>query len=91
MAVKIIYSESAKIDIHKAKCFFDIKEKGELFLDELFRLEGYIQAMPEMFQIKYRNIRIANMDGFRYAIHYITNQETVFIYRVFPQGMEYYF
>ena len=89
MVVKIEYSEQAQIDIHRAKCFFDLSGKGEDFLDDLFRHEDLIKLMPEMYQIKYRSIRIVNLEYFKYAIHYILMERHIFIYRVYPHGQNY--
>lgn len=88
MAVKIEYSEQSQIDVHKAKCYFDIFGKGEDFLDDLFRHEDLIRLMPEMYQIKYRTIRIANLENFKYTIHYIFHNGKIYIYRVYPHGQE---
>ncbi len=89
MDVKIEYSEQAQIDVHKVKCFFDILGKGEDFLEDLFRHEDLIKLMPEMYQIKYKVIRIANLENFKYAIHYIFQNGQIFIYRVYPHGQDY--
>jgi len=89
MAVKVDYSEQSQIDIHKAKCHLDLFGKGEDFLDDLFLHEELISLMPEMFQIKYRVIRIANLENFKYAIHYVFQNGQVYIHRVYPYGKEY--
>lgn len=84
MAVKIEYSEQSQIDIHKAKCYFDLYGKGDDFLNDLFRYEDLIRLMPEMYQIKYKSVRIANLENFKYAIHYIFTNGHIYIYRVYP-------
>ena len=89
MDVEIYYSELAQIDLHKAKCFFDLVNKGEEFLDDLFRQENLIRLMLEMYQIKYRGIRIVNLENFNYSIHYNCQNGQVFIYRIFPHGQDY--
>lgn len=89
MAVKIVYSSEAQIDIHKVKCHFDIIQKGEDFLDDLFYLEELIGIMPGMFQIKYRNIRIANLENFKYCLHYMFTGSIVYVYRVFLAGKDF--
>lgn len=89
MVVKVVYSEQAQIDVHKAKCYFDLIGKGEEFLDDLFHQEDLIRAMPEMYQIKYRKVRISNFQYFKYSIHYLFENGQVFIYRVYAFGKEY--
>ena len=89
MAVKTEYSEQAQIDIHKVKCYLDLFGKGEDFLDDLLRREELISLMPETYQIKYREIRIANLENFKYAIHYVFQNGQVYIHRVYPYGKEY--
>lgn len=89
MVDEIIYSEQAQIDIHRAKCFFDLSGKGDDFLDDLFRHEDLIRLMPEMYQIKYKMIRIANMENFKYAIHYIFQNKQVYIYKIYPHSQDY--
>lgn len=88
MAVNVVYSNQAQIDIHKAKCYFDLIEKGEAFLDDLFYVEELICIMPEMFQIKYNKIRIANLNHFTFAIHYVYEGDTVYVYRVYSAGKD---
>lgn len=89
MAVKIEYNEQAQLDIHRAKCFFDLSGKGEDFLDDLFRHEDLIKILPEMYQIKYRMIRIVNLENFKYPIHYIFQNNQIYIYRIYPDDQEY--
>jgi|GEM_PF-1495636 len=89
MADKVEYSEQSLIDIHKAKCYFDLFGKGDDFLDDLFRHEDLILLMPEMYQIKYKKIRIANLENFKYAIHYMFLNGQIYIYRVYPDGHEF--
>lgn len=89
MAVKIEYSEQAQLDIHTAKCFYDLSGKGDDFLDDLFRHEDLIRLLPERYQIKYRLIRIATLEKFKYAIHYIFQNGLIYIYRIYPDGQEY--
>ncbi len=89
MADKIKDSEQSQIDIHRAKCYFDLYGKGDAFLDDLIRHEDLIGLMPEIYQIKYRSVRITNLKNFKYAIHYIFKNESIYIYRVYPHGQEY--
>lgn len=89
MDVKIVYSEDSQIDLHKAVCFYELSGKKDLFLDDFFYLLDLIQGMPEMFQIKYRKIRIAKMESFPYSIHYSFYGKVVYIYRIYPDRMEY--
>ena len=70
-------------------CFFDFTGKGDDFLDDLFRHEDLIRIMPEMFQIKYGNIRIVNLQSFNYSIHYIYQDDIIYIYRLLQQRQNY--
>lgn len=72
MAVKIKYDEQAQLHIHWVECFFDLSGKGDNFLEDLFSLEYLINLMPEMYQSKYRMIRIANLEKFKYTIHCVS-------------------
>lgn len=83
MADNLQFSEDARIDIHRAKCYYDFWNKGEDFLDDLFHQCDIILLMPEAFQIRYKNLRLIRLEYFDYTIHYEYKASRIWIYRVY--------
>ena len=89
MGNKVFYSDEAKIDIHRAKCYLDFYDKGADFLNDLFHQEDVIRLMPEAFQIRYRNQRIIKLSYFEYYVLYSVQNNSVYIQRVTNQIYKY--
>lgn len=89
MADKLFFSEDAKLDINKVKCQYDIAQKGDLFLDDIFNTLEIVKLMPEAFQIRYDDVRIVALENFRYSIHYEIDIDTIKIWRVLHQRQNY--
>jgi len=52
------------------------------FLDRLYKSLDTIKSNPFLFQIKYNNTRVRYLQGFRFGIHYITENDIVEILAV---------
>ena len=52
------------------------------FFQELFETLNFIEQEPKLFQVRYRDIRIAPLYRFPYGIHYIERKNKIIIYRV---------
>lgn len=82
-------SDEAKLELHKAKCFFEFLEKEEEFLDDFLHQLRVISQMPYGFQIRYRNVRIVKFEHFNYSIHYAIFNEQIIILRILNQLQSY--
>lgn len=89
MADKVFFSEDAKRDIYKAKCQYDLVQKGDLFLDDIFNTLEFVKLMPKAFQIKYDGVRIITLNHFSFNIHYELMNDKIKIYRVLHQRQNY--
>lgn len=85
MKYELVLSERSLFQIEKiAKWFSDQKEGLEIeFLLELDSNLNYIQKNPLKCQIRYRFIRIKFLKKFQFGIHYIIENNTVFILNIF--------
>jgi plasmid stabilization system protein ParE len=55
---------------------------ADQFFEEFFRTMDFIEDEPELYQVRYRGIRIAPMQRFPYGIHYRETENQLIIYRV---------
>ncbi len=89
MADNIFFSEDAKRDIYRAKCQYDLIQKGDFFLDDIFNTLEFVKLMPEAFQIKYDNVRVVALEHFNFTIHYEIKDGQINIWRVLHQSQNY--
>jgi toxin ParE1/3/4 len=81
----LIISDEAYFDILDAYLWYNAVQDGlgnefERYLEkELLRLI----VNPELFQIKYQNIRVCYLEKFPYGIHYLIDQNFVKVLAVF--------
>ncbi|WP_142785149.1 hypothetical protein [Changchengzhania lutea] len=54
----IEFSEEARIEFYKAKCFMEFTGKEDEFWGDIERQLNLIVDYPEAFQVRYKNIRI---------------------------------
>jgi plasmid stabilization system protein ParE len=52
------------------------------FFIEFFETMDFIEDTPQLFQIRYREIRIAPLYRFPYGIHYKQSKNKIIVYRV---------
>lgn len=52
------------------------------FFEEFFYTTDFIEQDPDLFQVRYRGVRIAPLYRFPYGIHYRENGDRIIIYRV---------
>lgn len=89
MGDEVRTTDEAKIDIHKAKCFFEFNKREDEFWEDFNRQIKIIFFMPETFQVRYRNIRIITLERFDYSIHYMVKPYGILIYRFLNQRQNY--
>ncbi len=83
------FSDEAKQELHRALCYFKLILKDELFLDDLVNQIRLILSMPEAFQIRYRNVRIVQLENYNYSIHYSIYGENIYILRILSQYQDF--
>ncbi len=89
MGDKVIFTEEAKIEFHKAKCYFEFTKKEDVFWTDVNRQIDLIIIMPFAFQIRYKNIRIIQLEKFDYSFHYIIKSYGVLVYRFLNNQQDY--
>lgn len=82
MVYQVKVSKDAEKDILTAKCYFRISGLERQFDDDLIKQITYLKANPFLFQIFYRSVRRAHFDNFKYSVHFIVKDDTVFILRI---------
>jgi plasmid stabilization system protein ParE len=78
-------SEEAKLDIADAKIYYSKIDKNlsKRCIDDIVSVIESLVLNPFYHQIRYRNVRIAFTSAFPYGIHFIIEDENIFILRVF--------
>lgn len=89
MVDKIFFSEDAKRDIYRAKCQYDLAQKGDAFLDDLFNILEVVKLMPEAFQIRYDSVRFIALEHFNFTLHYEILNDEIKVWRVLHQSQNY--
>lgn len=89
MAGKIKFTDEGRIEFHKAKCFFEFTEKADEFWDDVNRQFKMAISFPEAFQMRYKNVRIINLQKFNYSVHYVVKPYGILIYRFLNQQKSY--
>jgi len=90
MADKIVrFTEEARIEFHKAKCFMEFSGKEELFWKDVDQQINLILQLPDAFQLRYKNVRIISLNKFNYSIHYISKPYGILVYRFLNQKQEF--
>jgi len=84
------FSEEAKLELHRAQCYFKLIDKEEVFLDDLVNQLRLIQSMPHAFQIRYKSIRIVHFENFQYSIHYRIKKDGIIkVYHILNQHQDF--
>ena len=60
-------------------------ELADRFLKDLKKTIDIIESNPLLYQIRYRNIRIANFKNFPYSVHFIVKNELIFVLTILHQ------
>ncbi|MDG1728985.1 MAG: hypothetical protein P8K68_12350 [Algibacter sp.] len=81
----IEFTEEARIEFHKIKCFMDFNGKIDEFWQDLERQLKMVAGFPEAFQVRYRNVRIIPLEKFNYSIHYVIKPKGLLIYHFLNQ------
>lgn len=89
MGNEVRITDEARIELHKAKCLIEFNRKEDAFWEDFNRQIEIISVMPEAFQVRYKNVRIINLEKFNYSIHYVIKPYGILIYRFLNQKQSY--
>ncbi len=89
MEYQIQVSKESEKDLAKARCYYKIKGIEENFLDDFITQINYLKSNPLLFQTRYKNVRKIHFNNFKYSIHYIIENQIVFILRILSHREEY--
>ena len=82
MEYQIKVSKDAEKDILTAKCHYRISGLEAAFDMDFMTQIAYLRVNSFLFQIYYRNVRRAHFSDFKYSIHFILGNDSVYILRV---------
>ena len=84
ISYELIYRVAAEKDLVDIESYYNkiSPNLSNRFFTEFFETLRYIQQEPQLFQERYRKIRIAPLYQFPYGIHYQENKKQVITFRV---------
>ena len=84
MTYKLIFRSEAESDLEDIQDYYNKINPSitDSFFAEFFETMDFIGSGPKLFQVRYREIRIAPMYRFPYGIHYREREKEITIYRV---------
>lgn len=89
MGDEIKITDEARIELLKAKCFFEFNKKEDEFWKDFNGQIEILLLVPETFQVRYKNVRIITLERFDYSIHYVVKPYGILIYRFLNQRQDY--
>ena len=88
MAYQIKVSKDAEKDLRTAKFHFAISGLENEFDKDFLTHIDYLKGNPFLFQMYYRKVRRIHFRAFKYSIHYIIENEIVYILRILHHKQE---
>lgn len=90
MKYKLFLQDTAKADISEAMRYYDSKQQGlgKRFLADFKSKSKLVRSNPEMYAVRYKDVRMALLKSFPYLIHFQLDKKTktVAILAVFYGG-----
>lgn len=85
MRYSLVISEKAELQIEKAAHWFCEQSSGleKKFLMDLEKSMDFISKHPLKCQKRYKSVRVKYLKNFDFGIHYIVENETVFVFYLF--------
>jgi plasmid stabilization system protein ParE len=82
---KFIVLPNVRVDVREAKQWYEQKSPSlpKRFDKDLRATFKQLKLRPLSHAVRYKNVRIANLKVFPYAVHYIVKENTVLITAVF--------
>jgi len=90
MSRYFLISDQAFLDISEAGEWYDVHRPGLSVDFELCLEAGFedIRSQPEGYQLKYREIRVRYIKRFPYGIHYLLEEDVIYVIAVFHTGKD---
>ena len=87
MSFYIKLSDEARLDLSEANAYyFSIsKSLNAKFNQDIFESIDRIALNPDHFQKRYRNIKIVFSKTFPFGIHYLVEEDTIYVQRILHQ------
>lgn len=87
MAYTLFFEEQVVEDYERAKEYYAtiLASLEERFSTEFLAQLGILENNPFLYQERYRSIRLAHLKSFPYSVHYIIEEERVYILRLLHQ------
>jgi len=84
MNYKLVFRAEAEQDLVDIQDYYNKINPAitDNFFIEFFDTMDFIEDEPQLFQVRYRDMKIAPMYRFPYGIHYKQNGPEIIIYRV---------
>ena len=84
MKYELIIKPEAELDLLQSAKWYENQQKnlGHRFMGAVEDKLKAIQKNPLHYQVRYKNVRLALVKRFPFAIHYITENEKVFVIAV---------
>lgn len=84
MTYKLIFRTEAEQDLEDIQDYYNKINPAitDNFFIEFFDTMDFVENEPQLFQIRYKEIRIAPMYRFPYGIHYRETDLEIIVYRV---------
>ena len=75
MPYNILYLDEAKTDVKAAKTWYKNQRNGlqKQFAQEVTKAISLLQNFPQVYAIRYRNIRVVHTKVFPFGIHFYIN------------------
>lgn len=85
MIYELVLSKRSIQQINKAATYLSLQKTGFeiLFLNELDNKLKFVKKNPLKCQIRYKVVRIKFLKKFNFGIHYIIEQNTIYVLAVF--------
>lgn len=84
MGYNLIIKPGASLDIDDALEWYEEQREGlasELYY-EIDKVIKIIEETPNLFQVRYRNVRIVFAERFPYGVHYTIEENNIFVHAV---------
>ena len=84
MIRRLLFRSEAERDLDDIKDYYE-KVSAKVtnnFFKEFFETLAFIEHNPDLFQVRYRGVRIAPLYRYPYGIHYRMKGNEIIIYRV---------
>ncbi|MBP6039163.1 MAG: type II toxin-antitoxin system RelE/ParE family toxin [Flavobacterium sp.] len=81
----LVFSKEALLDIEQITIWYEEQREGLSYDFELCLEDSMSQIFrnPELFQVRYKNVKVRFIKRFPYGIHYLINLDKIIVIGVF--------